>query len=110
MMPWLAANASLQDVLMSKGLALLFGIWILERTALRVTLSDSGIELAGWFTKRSLRRDEIHGYRIETLGRAGGGSYYVIVPKKGRRMTLPLHLEMDDYWHSWMHQFRKLKT
>ena len=109
-MPSLPSRNSPIDLLFGKTLMVLLAIWGWERTGRSVTLSDTGIELAGWFSKRSLRREEIRGYRIESLGRAGGGNFYVIVPLKGRRMTLPLHLEMDDYSHSWMHEFPKLKS
>jgi hypothetical protein len=109
-MPTLRPTSTLYGLLMPRIVMALLAIWLWERAGRRVTLSETGIELAGWFSKRALRQDAIRGYQIETLGRAGGGSYYVIIPKKGRRMTLPLHLEMDEYWHSWMHQFPKLKT
>src|ERR1700733_9909299 len=68
------------DVLTPEILMILLAIFLWERSSRRVTISENAIELAGWFSKRNLRREEIRGYRMGYFGRAGGGSFYIIVP------------------------------
>ena len=58
-----------------------FVIWASTRVERRVVLHEDGIEVAYWISSRKLAREKIRGRRMGKLSwRAGGGSYYIIVP------------------------------
>jgi hypothetical protein len=80
-------------------------------TSRRVILYHDGIEVAGWFSTRKLTREQIRGRRMGRLpGRAGGGSYYIIVPLAGEKeMKLPPFLSADKCFFLWMKTIPMIK-
>ena len=82
-----------------------FALWIGSSVNRRVILSENSIEVAGWFVRRKLLRDEIRGYRMGRLAwQAGGSSYYIVVPVDShtRELKLPAFLDYDKPFHTWM--------
>lgn len=82
-----------------------FVIWASWRAERRVILYEDGIEVASWISSRKLACKEIRGRRMGELpGRAGGGSYYIIVPsdRQARELKLPPFLEVDKWFQVWM--------
>jgi len=101
---------STRDLLWMDIFPIVLAIWLCERANRRVLLSDDTIEVASWFSKRTLRRDEILGYGMGRLPkRVGGASYYIIVPRDGREMALPPFLNADRYFHSWVKALPKVE-
>jgi hypothetical protein len=94
-------------------LVVLFAIWLSWWANQRVTLWENAIELAGWFSKRKLRRDEIRGIRMgRTPVMSGGTSFYVIVPADPgkRELKLPPFLRADESFYSWMKAIPHIKS
>jgi hypothetical protein len=86
-------DLTLMDLLVAFGAA-----WMVMLVNRWVILYEDGIEVAGWFWKRTLRLDEIRGRRMgKTPKRAGASSYYIILPvDKGKReLKLPPFLDVD---------------
>lgn len=73
--------------------------WSCLRVFKSVILYEDAIEVAGLFSTRRLRRDEVLGWRMNTTSR--GGFYYVIVPfnKGTRSLKLPPFLRLDKFFY-----------
>jgi hypothetical protein len=87
-------------------------VWMWFFVDRRVTLYENAIEVAGWPSTRKLTREEILGRRMGKLPlRAGGGSYYIIVPldRSKRELKLPPFLHMDELFFSWMKTLPRVK-
>ena len=76
-----------------------------------VVLSDDAVAIHTWFSRRSLVRGAIKGYRTDRLPwQAGGGSYYVIVAadSKARDLKLPAFLHRDQAFLAWIQTLTQL--
>jgi hypothetical protein len=101
-------DLALMDLLVAFG-----AVWMSMLVNRQVILYEDGIEVAGWFWKRTLRLDEIRGRRMgKTLKRAGASSYYIILPvDKGKReLELPPLLDIDQIFFSWMKSIPEIRA
>jgi hypothetical protein len=88
-----------RDLALMDAIVALFAIWTGERVNRRVILHDDAIEVSGWWSKRRLGRGEIRAFRMGKLPvLAGGGSYYVVVPRDAAKdeLKLPPLLHTDS--------------
>lgn len=76
----------------------------------RVILHEDAIELTTWFSRRTLTRDQIAGYRIEHPQSSRGGIRYIIAPRSSgeRIMKLPRGLLCDKPFHAWMKRLEQI--
>jgi hypothetical protein len=94
----------LQLALVDAGV-IVFAIWMFAAADRRVVVHENAIEVAGWFSTCRLNRNEILGRRMGRVPkRAGGSSFYIIVPVDSRRpeLKLPPLLHVDRYFDSWI--------
>lgn len=104
----LATGDVLADILFA-----LFAFWISSSVSRRVILCENSLEVAGWFARRKLMREEIRGYRMGRIAwQAGGSSYYIIVPNDTakKELKLPAFLDYDKPFHAWMEGIALLKA
>ena len=74
----------------------------------RVTLTDDGIEVADWFSVRTLRWDEIQARRIQ-LGNRGGWRHVLIPADPGQRpLKFPWDIDTDAALNEWLRPIRRL--
>lgn len=96
----------LTPVLVFSGIALIWAWWANQR----VILHEDAIELITWFSRRTLTRDQIAGYRIEHPQSSRGGIRYIIAPRSSgeRIMKLPRGLLCDKPFHAWMNKLEQI--
>jgi hypothetical protein len=101
----MAHPLSRRDLALMDGLVASFAIWTGQRANRRVILHEDAIEVSGWWSKRRLGRGEIRAFRMGKLPvLAGGGSYYVVVPRDAAKgeLKLPPLLHTDSVFLEWI--------
>lgn len=87
------------DVLLMDAAGAAFSLACAEGVNKRVTLREHEIEIAGWLTKQKLPRENIRGYKV---GQTRLASYYILVLHSGHDVKLPVLLEVDAYFESFI--------
>jgi hypothetical protein len=103
---------SLTQLIAMNSFFVLFALLVCINVSRRVILYEDSIEVAGWLSTRKLARQEILGLRMGRLPlRAGGTSYYIIVPLYERKeLKLPPYLKVDKEFLSWMKAIPKIES
>jgi hypothetical protein len=87
------------DVLVMDAVAAVFALACAQGINKRVILGEYEVEIVSWFTRQKLRREDIHGYKI---GQTRLASYYILVVYNGQEVKLPVLLDVDAHFESFI--------
>ena len=104
-------SVTLPDLLGGGLLVGLLAFLGISRTHRRVVLYQDGIEVLGWFSARTLKRNEILGRRMGYPGPRFGPAFYIIVPvdRGARVLALPSALRVDKDFRRWMSEIPRIE-
>lgn len=88
------------------------GVAACLRVSGRVVLYEDAIELMGPFRRRTLKRNEIRGWRMHTSHFPVDVFSYIFLPsdKREKPLRLPPYLHVDKFFYAWRQGIPKIET